>query len=491
MQQWNNECWQEAQQEAQQWQFNISQKRVDEPSLGEICAGLTQFCNLPYWNRLWIVQEVLLAKNLKLCFGDDARTTCNWDLLSQARSSLERIPAYWNLDGCCKTMVEIIQPSLSFQLDLLKQGFDKGWPLHKLLEITKDTLCQDPRDKVYGLLGIAKDCYLGDIVIDYKKPVKDVFLDIIRWYYQNHESDDSYPSIVQFSGRMQLSFLTHNKPLQYLHNTGKAPLDVIGTLGSLPSETFCAKGTIKGPILNLERILDDSVLMALQRRDWIALVADYLDSAGIEKVKTCIENELGKLSSIKTSFAMKPSAIAYEGMVPGSTSVPSVQSDSIAHQNDNCSEDDYQFFMLSNGQFGIASNAIREGDMLCMFEDLQTALIVRRTTGDRLTLVSRAVLSQLCNAPSSENTTVRIHLDAASLQQLTRPCNISEMHTFRDPSFIHKADFGWYEFIKLGINTGAAPKDVSAGASKEETSPVAITVPELSTTHTSALDYQS
>ena len=35
--------------------------------------------------------------------------------------------------------------------------------MHRLLEITENSQCQDPRDKVYGLLGLANDYEAGEI----------------------------------------------------------------------------------------------------------------------------------------------------------------------------------------------------------------------------------------------------------------------------------------------------------------------------------------
>ncbi|KAH8659958.1 hypothetical protein BX600DRAFT_467000 [Xylariales sp. PMI_506] len=508
--------------ECKQWQGQIFNPKADEPSLSEMFFGLIDFCNLPYWSRLWIVQEVLLAKKLLLCFGDDARTTRGWDLLSRARSCLDRIPTLWNLDSSMAEPIKTIQNSLSYQLDRLREGYGKGWPLHKLVEITEGTLCRDPRDKVYGLLGLAKDCHPGDIVIDYKKPAQDVFLDTIRWYHQKHGSDDSYPSVVRLSKSMQRSFIPHGSMQQYMRDTDlvsiENPSNVIGTLPSLPNETFCVKGAIKGQVLGLERLLDDSVLMVLRQRDWIGLITDYLDSTGVHKLRTCIEKELIHLSSIKTSFAMKPSTAAYgtcEGAIPGSDMVSSTGSSNPASADLDCTRDEQQFFMLGNGQFGVASTRIREGDLLCEFEDLQTALILRHITGGRFALVSRAVLSQspdLSLLPSRAATiegskedaaavvqpsvqaqdsqtrqaVAHVHLDAASLQQLTQPYEMSAKHTFRDQSYLHEADFGWYEFATFGIDTGAAAEGASAGAgekiAKSVPPPVAVAVPETSAT---------
>ena len=41
--------------------------------------------------------------------------------------------------------------------------------------------CSDRRDRVYGLLGLAKDVQTGDIPIDYSKPLSKIWLDCIEF----------------------------------------------------------------------------------------------------------------------------------------------------------------------------------------------------------------------------------------------------------------------------------------------------------------------
>lgn len=55
------------------WLNNIDKADTSTsgPYLRELQC-LAQRCNLPFWSRLWIVQEVLLGKDVDLWFGDDA-----------------------------------------------------------------------------------------------------------------------------------------------------------------------------------------------------------------------------------------------------------------------------------------------------------------------------------------------------------------------------------------------------------------------------------
>jgi hypothetical protein len=496
---WVEQWKSQRQQEVAHWQNRVFRSETDTFSLSETFLALEAFCNLPYWSRLWIVQEVLLAKNLVLCFDDDVRTTRDWNLLSQSRRCLDSIPTAWDFDPYIEEQLMTIQGSSPFRLDRMRENSAEEWTLLRLVEITEGARCSHPRDKVYGLLGVAYDCPKGDIVPDTEKPTQEVFLDTIEWYHQKYGRDESHPSIVQFSKSLQLSFNTYDDPMQKKHDTDSRTPPTHINWKELPEfkGAFCVKGIQKGPIMDLKQFLDDSTLFALRQRDWIGVMAEYLDAKGTQNSRVGIENELVHLSSIETNFAMKQQTTAYctcdveeAGAIPieqqttakdiSDVGEPGVTPSVEAHSND-----EQQFFMLDNGQFGVASIRIHEDDILCEFEDQQTALILRRTTNGPFTLVSRAILSQPPQVPQinfdaiesgsnvgdvimskhslqtsvpsnrAKEPTIYVHLDPRTLQQLTESYKISARHKFREASFVHEADFGWYDFMTFGIDTTA------------------------------------
>jgi len=141
---------------------------------------LPEIYALPYWSRLWIVQEVLLARKVILHFGDDSRTTKDWDILTKARHSLEQIPDDWGFHTDIGTTINDFKRSLPLRLDKQREHRDRGWPLYTLLITTEKSLCQNPRDKIYGLLGLANDFRGGDLDINYSKPLYKTYQDVIR-----------------------------------------------------------------------------------------------------------------------------------------------------------------------------------------------------------------------------------------------------------------------------------------------------------------------
>lgn len=51
----------------------------------------------------------------------------------------------------------------------------------KRFSCTKDSVCYNIRDKVYGLLGLASDCSKGDIVVDYSLPLSYLCINAISF----------------------------------------------------------------------------------------------------------------------------------------------------------------------------------------------------------------------------------------------------------------------------------------------------------------------
>jgi hypothetical protein len=73
--------------------------------------------------------------------------------------------------------------------------------LANLIETCKDSLCEEPRDKVYGYVGIAHDSQDGSFPIDYSKSFFELYEDVIRVQYRNVKL--SIISIVRFGQLVQ------------------------------------------------------------------------------------------------------------------------------------------------------------------------------------------------------------------------------------------------------------------------------------------------
>lgn len=138
---------------------------------------ITEMLPNPYWERLWVAQEIYLAKAITIsCSGsqlqwDDVRALENyfrWTVELGDKSSEYRTPngmaMLWRrlMDGPVRT-----------------EGlyFNKGRPLLETLAWFDDAICFEPRDYIYGLMGMTQP--EERICVDYSKPMVEVFFDCL------------------------------------------------------------------------------------------------------------------------------------------------------------------------------------------------------------------------------------------------------------------------------------------------------------------------
>src|SRR3569833_2294898 len=250
-------------------------------------------CELPYWNRLWIVQEVLLAKEIRICFGDDGNTTVSWDMLAGACSCLDQIPKSWVFDCGIGESITRIKESVPFRLARQRADGTQGWPLHELLKVTQSSLCENPRDKIFGLLGIANDANINDLEIDYSKSMHNTCQDTILWYQRSFGDQLFFVCVFGFAQLLMQSFLNHGEQLDRQDFLLPASSEEDAANGD-PSQLTEAMAVEVGDILPLEQLIQNGDLLRARSQDWISVMAEY-DGYGNgrephSKLEQCLEH---------------------------------------------------------------------------------------------------------------------------------------------------------------------------------------------------------
>jgi hypothetical protein len=148
-----------------------------------------------YFTRLWIVQEVSLASKISMLIGD-FELSWSWAEFFVQYIYYERIDSAKSLGT----------------LDVLFKEKDQKekWPLDELFAKYSVHECQDPRDKIYGFLGMVPDWQRP--VVDYAKSTHQVFLDVIpivlNIYWENKptEATCKYSDVTarRFYGRFRI-----------------------------------------------------------------------------------------------------------------------------------------------------------------------------------------------------------------------------------------------------------------------------------------------
>ncbi|RDL34694.1 uncharacterized protein BP5553_07822 [Venustampulla echinocandica] len=144
---------------------------VDNMSRQQYEAVRETFSERPIWRRIWIVQEVLLSRNITLLCGGDSLDWSNLEKLLATDSfqptNMFRTAINKLLNHAFVTVIFLVSWRNKIQRNVRV-------PLKDMLYMFRDWNATDERDKVYGLLGLVEDI---EIVPDYKKSVCDVSID--------------------------------------------------------------------------------------------------------------------------------------------------------------------------------------------------------------------------------------------------------------------------------------------------------------------------
>ncbi|KAF2996225.1 hypothetical protein E8E13_002766 [Curvularia kusanoi] len=123
----------------------------------------------PWWTRLWCVQEIALCPRAVVVLGG---WRMEWATVLRARDNYFR-----HAVGCCEGVSDALPARYTYFLDhmlFLSQRFDVA-DMDQLVRSLRHKLCKDPRDKIYGLLGLLPRAGLQ---ASYSIPVRKLYQDV-------------------------------------------------------------------------------------------------------------------------------------------------------------------------------------------------------------------------------------------------------------------------------------------------------------------------
>jgi hypothetical protein len=159
-------------------------KTIFELSAEEIAvkaAPIIDFFSNSWFGRLWVLQEVVLARNATILLGGEER---DLSLLYGLVNGVETVFAslFWRGDH---RLMDLTENVLSFtdmmRLRLRSEtkgdiGLELGfWDFVNIVEIGQNRACQDPRDHVFGLVGMAQHCGMTAQTVDYSLSPREVY----------------------------------------------------------------------------------------------------------------------------------------------------------------------------------------------------------------------------------------------------------------------------------------------------------------------------
>ncbi|KAH7346211.1 heterokaryon incompatibility protein-domain-containing protein [Rhexocercosporidium sp. MPI-PUGE-AT-0058] len=136
-------------------------------------------CNNPYWSRLWIIQEIGLARRLVVHVSD---RSLEWEAFIEYLYLGKQAPGH----------ITAYPGSLLIQKLRTKRLNRNGiWNrLETLMKDFQDAECAEVMDKIYGLLGFASDCLMESIEVDYQKRRFQLYVEVVDFFNRRQHSND-------------------------------------------------------------------------------------------------------------------------------------------------------------------------------------------------------------------------------------------------------------------------------------------------------------
>ncbi|RBQ78663.1 hypothetical protein FVER14953_13202 [Fusarium verticillioides] len=133
---------------------------------------LNKFFARPYFARLWIVQELLLAQSITIHCGEVSLKVAN-ESISQLYEQDVKVPSWVRFAGKAQSNAE--QAPLG---------------LRELLAATSACRVTDLRDKIFGLLGLISNAEASELNPDYELMVREVYIGAAAYLMQQSHCCD-------------------------------------------------------------------------------------------------------------------------------------------------------------------------------------------------------------------------------------------------------------------------------------------------------------
>jgi hypothetical protein len=158
----------------------ISNKSTDFTSKLRLRNTLVKFLDYPWFHRIWVIQEVIMARSVALYFGP---FVIDWEDVSLDRFILG---SGRGIDDALIPIEHAFKIDIPPVLRLRKKIKSEGARLVDLLSATRTCAATDPRDKIFALLGMAqRENMLQLPRADYTKSVENVFAEATIYYIRS------------------------------------------------------------------------------------------------------------------------------------------------------------------------------------------------------------------------------------------------------------------------------------------------------------------
>lgn len=151
---------------------------VAQHTKDQVEVALLSLCLRPYWRRLWIIQEILSASSVDILCGSKA---LRWDDFWTGIQVIANVKIITSgpKRACVSTAAYAIAKKAS--------AHSQSYSMEELIRLcsTCQSECEDIRDRIFGLLSLAKDF---NILPDYSKSEMEIYIDVARAHHAAHNT---------------------------------------------------------------------------------------------------------------------------------------------------------------------------------------------------------------------------------------------------------------------------------------------------------------
>ncbi|KAG9185978.1 hypothetical protein G6011_02534 [Alternaria panax] len=131
-----------------------------------------------YWRRVWIQQEVYLARRRSYHCGD--RRLAGFEF----EETIEAVGAWLAVEEIRNLMQA--SPAYGLVSKIGYSFYDPGYLVHWQGNVAlHDLEASESPDFVYGLLGVGRDCQNGEIMPDYSMSVQQLYVETMVFYFSH------------------------------------------------------------------------------------------------------------------------------------------------------------------------------------------------------------------------------------------------------------------------------------------------------------------
>ncbi|KAK0102743.1 hypothetical protein ONS95_006341 [Cadophora gregata] len=329
----------------------------------------------PYWTRLWIIQEVLSASSIDLLCGSKILP---WALFSSGLEANGNLKISPDIESCALTPAYAIAAKQSYH--------NHVYPIRDLVQLCDicNSQCEDVRDKIYGLISIAKDF---DIAPDYTKSTTELCLDIFKYLNQDHLAESTrsrYPSNKYLDETLfrTLQRLLMNPFWDPVESCYPAVDEGVMSTWARSSRSYTVVIHQYSEILKVGSVIDytrniteSSIIQPKPQRltNGTMLTQDAI-SRKLLSLATHEIHETTAMREVYTRSGNTDEYIKINGPTRSTNSNGKVRT-----------------FLGSNDEDGIALCEIQESDMLCLANGIEEYFVIRIETERKFVLIGRAI----------------------------------------------------------------------------------------------------